>query len=215
MALLITPTLLDAYDWFCKAPQSWKKRAFDDFTNKLNRTKWDPTPAIKRGIDFEKKVYANCNRDLETFKSSEIFKEVCKECKDGDFQKVLKKIIVIDGKEYLLYGKTDAWFSNIIKDIKTTKNYKGKSKYLNGWQHIIYCYVSNIPEFSYLVVEWSDEVEKDDKLVPGELFKISYTMGNREENKEKIEEKIKEVIEFIEGDDELSHAYYKIFNMYG
>jgi len=215
MALLITPTLLDAYDWMNKAPRDWKKRAFDDFSRKLNRTKWDPTPAIKRGIDFEKKVYANCNRDLETFKSSEIFKEVCEESRGGKFQEKLKKIIIVDGKEYLLYGKTDVFFPKIIKDIKTTKNYKGQSKYLGGWQHIVYCYVANIKKFRYVVVEWSDEIEEDDKLVPAEVFKIDYTMEDRDFNKQRITEQVHDMMQFIDGDDLLSHAYYKKYNMYG
>jgi len=215
MSLLITPTLLDAYDWLNKAPRSWKKKAFDDFSNKLHRTKWDPTPAIKRGIDFEKKVYANCNRDLDTFKSSEIFKEVCNDCKGGDFQKVLKKVIMVDGREFLLYGKTDAWFPTVIKDIKTTKNYKGQSKYLGGWQHKVYCYIDNNVHFEYLVVEWSDEIEEDDKLVPAEVFKIHYTMEDRAAVKEEIVEQIREMMQFIDTDDILAKAYYKTFNKYG
>ena len=215
MALLITPTLLDAYDWFNKAPKSWKEKAFKDLENKLNRAKWDPTPAIKRGIDFENKIYTNCNRPAESFKASQIFKEVCDECRGGNFQKTIKKIIVVDGVEYLLYGKTDAYFPEVIKDIKTTKNYKGAKKYLGGWQHIIYSYVSGIKNFKYVVVEWSDEIENDNDLVPGDLFLVDYTMEDRDENKRLITEKIRDFIEFIESDEELNTAYRTIFNKYG
>jgi len=215
MSYLITPTLLDAYDWFNKAPQSWKKKAWEDLVRKLNRTSWTPTAAIKRGMAFEKKVYENCNRDLDSFSSTEIFKDVCREIKGGDFQKKLKKIIVVNDKEYLLYGKTDAWFPNVIKDIKTTKEYKGKSKYLSGWQHILYSYMSGIKDFKYIVVEW-DDLEKDDtKLLPGELYIIEYKMSSREENKKLIEDKIKDFMGFINGDTELSEAYYNKFNLYG
>lgn len=222
MALLITPTLLDAYDWFNKAPNSkspegipWKRKAFEDLRNKLSRSPWKPNAAVTRGMDFEKKVYANCNRNMETFNSSDIFKEVCQEFTGGDFQKTIKKIIVVDDREFLLYGKTDGWWPEIIKDLKTTKEYKGKSKYLGGWQHIMYCYVSGIPLFKYVVVEWDLREKDDTKLVPAEVFMINYEMKSREENKQLIAEKIRDIMSFVESDDELNEFYHKKFNKYG
>lgn len=209
MSLLITPTLIDSYEWYRNSPPSWKERSFVDFKNKLGRAKWEPNEAIKRGMLFEDTVNKNCNRPgIDEFNSTQIFKDVCHTVKNAEQQKKFKKIMQIDDKEFLLYGKADYVFKDKIIDLKTTKDYKGKDKYLKGWQHIIYTAISKIKEFEYLIVEWND------CSLPGELFTIKYTMNDIEENNISIREKIKEIMSFIESDDKMSKMYYNDFNMF-
>ncbi|MHA1754897.1 MAG: hypothetical protein ACTSYR_05225, partial [Candidatus Odinarchaeia archaeon] len=66
---------------------------------------------------------------------------------------VLKKYITVHGVEYCLYGKSDVIFEGKIIDIKTTKKYS-RPKYANSFQHKMYCFITGIPEFEYVVAEW-------------------------------------------------------------
>jgi|WetSurMetagenome_2_1015567.scaffolds.fasta_scaffold161458_3 hypothetical protein len=128
-----------------------------DLVNQLGRV-WIEKPdkdTLRLGRDFEDKVYQYASIEKE-FKSSEHFRWFVDQCKGGIFQKKLRKIMNIDGEEYCLYGKSDVWFPDIIKDIKTTHAWKGEERYLSSFQHKMYCYVDGIMRFSYLVAEFQD-----------------------------------------------------------
>ena len=85
---------------------------------------------------------------------SEHFKNVCKEVSGFMFYQKEGRVVKVDGNTCYVYGKYDAIRpSEIIKDIKTTKEYK-LNKYLKTIQHFLYCYISGIDKFEYIIVEW-------------------------------------------------------------
>ena len=69
MGHLMTATLLGSYKWMEDAPASWAVRARDDFYAKLRRQdKFEPTPEVQRGIEFERIICDRCNTmDEEQF----------------------------------------------------------------------------------------------------------------------------------------------------
>lgn len=69
MGHLMTATLLGSYKWMEDAPASWAMRAREDFYTKLRRQdKFEPTPEVQRGIEFERIICDRCNTmDEEQF----------------------------------------------------------------------------------------------------------------------------------------------------
>lgn len=69
MGHLMTATLLGSYKWMEDAPASWAVRAREDFYAKLHRQdKFEPTPEVQRGIEFERIICERCNTmDEEQF----------------------------------------------------------------------------------------------------------------------------------------------------
>lgn len=62
MGHLMTATLLGSYKWMEDAPASWAERAREDFYAKLRRQdKFEPTPEVQRGIEFERIICDRCN----------------------------------------------------------------------------------------------------------------------------------------------------------
>lgn len=162
--VLITPTLLDAYNFAKGAPPSWQERAYNGFVSKIRREKTVFPEAAKKGIAFEDAVYRVCNQYtkkgetvLPTNVGSSHFQAVANACMGGEFQKVSKKYVTIDDLEVLFYSKLDVFFPDVIKDIKTTANYRGRMKYERGWQSKIYTWSLGVPRFEYIVAEWESK----------------------------------------------------------
>jgi len=181
MSLLITPTVLNSYDWLKKCPPSWKKKAYDDLSNMLNRKWVPPKPAVQRGIDFEKYVCRRANQKIIQSKGTPQFQGIIKTIQGGQFQKKCKFYIEVEGKEYCCYGKIDVAFPDLIIDIKTTGSYRGKNSYLSGWQHKFYTIGSRVPNFLYLIVEFDGE---QNKII--EVYEVEYRCDNPAEVKEEI-----------------------------
>lgn len=209
MSRLITTSFLDAVDWCQHAPDSlasnsdgrtWKQKAYDDIKEMLGRTsKWNPTPAITRGINFENQIYSILSNEAEEkVTCSDNFKKMLIACKGGIFQKKTRTIIELDDNEYCLYGKLDVWFKDHIIDIKSTAKYSGKDKYLGTAQHHIYCYSENIKDFEYLIAEFNDDSSNTIKAI----HSVPYHMSSQEEEEEIIKNRIYAAMAFLEKFDE-------------
>lgn len=167
ITLKFSPTLLDAWDWWRSAPESWKTKAFDDLKGKLERKPFVASPAIEKGLAFEEKIQAVCTAALPEQKPKDISdyeKEVADACMQGLWQRWSRaRFEIPDYGVVEAYGKLDVhWpigsdrFPNgKVIDLKTTANYRGSQKYENGWQHVCYCSWMQIPAFEYIVVEWA------------------------------------------------------------
>lgn len=166
MQLKISPTLLDAFDWYKTAPQSWKQRAYDNIVDKINRTPFVPTPAIKKGFAFEDAVekHAKAVANGGEYKGSQHFQGVVAKCAGGVWQTWQRGFTNI-GSEYGIVdsvGKLDCMFPigsaafphGHIIDLKTTAHYRGSDKYTSGWQHLFYCSWMGILTFEYIIAEW-------------------------------------------------------------
>lgn len=206
MSRLITPSLLGSIAWYKDCPTSWKEKATTDLHNTLARV-WDGgSVATELGQRFEATVYSVCRQTRDA--GSEHFKWFVAECQGGVFQKKSKQLIVVDDAEYCLYGKLDVWFPDIIKDIKTTSNYKGAQKYLSTFQHKQYCFTEGINKFRYLVAEF-DESQKILAHYP-----IDYEAPDKETLKEEIVEAIRETVAFLKTNEEWFKLYTTVFSKY-
>lgn len=181
MGHLITATILSSYKWMQTAPVSWKDRATTDFMAKLKREdKFEPTPEITRGINFERLICDRCNTmELEPFirnvrlqmeedlinVSDEYLQHLDKlakffynKCRGGEQQVKLTRDIEVEGEVFTLFGYADIVFPNkLILDIKTCTKYK-EEKYTNSIQHSIYQYCSGIKNFQYIIADFKGSV---------------------------------------------------------
>lgn len=214
MSKLITQDLISAIDWLKTCPPSWQEKAYTDLKNKLARIYEKIAPAAQKGIDFE----AFLNKSLQEklylhteLNCSEHFKDLMNKLKDYEIQKKTKSFLIIDDIDYCLYGRMDYFKKDHIIDLKTTNIYKGKDKYLNSWQHKIYCYNEKIQKFSYFVCEFESE---DSKKI-NELFILDYeAVGSWEDLKKEIIGKIKECMSFLKQDNELFKLYNTKYSQY-
>ena len=212
MTLLVTPTLLDAFEFVKSAPPLWAERAYISFVNKIQRKYDTPMPKwVERGIDFENAVQRVCENAV-TFEDidqgSELFREVAATCFGGEFQKRIKRYETIDGQEFLYFCKMDnVHGTDFIIDIKTTKNFKGPGKYLRGWQHRMYCWALPCKSFQYLIAEWVSE--DSDAIL--DLHRVNYEIERPEALTTDIIDVTKEMLSFIEQRG-LYNDYYTIFS---
>jgi len=206
---LITPTILDAYEFATSAPPSWKERAEASFIAKLKREKEDYPAWVKRGKDFEDTVTRVCNKSLNKTitQGSEHFNKVSNACQGGRFQEKLSKSIIVDNQKVFLFGYSDVTFPTLIVDIKTTLKYSGEAKYLKGHQHLIYCYMKQIPNFKYIVVEWLNETDDTIK----DVHEINYTVPDFESLEERIVIRIISFFEYLRNKG-LWLDYYQTFS---
>ncbi len=215
MALLITPTLLNSFDWLNNCPQSWKDRAYTDIMNTLNREPWKPNRAVRMGIDFENKVYANANRpDLSSLSASKHFIKVCERVRGYNYQKRTKLVLNVDGEEYYCFGRLDCYSPKEIIDIKTTAKFGGDAKYLAGWQHKFYTALEEVYKFTYLVAEWENaELEN---FVIREVYEVPYVLDpdKIEDVIQEIKDHIRKFIDYVNFDDGMKEAYYTRYNKF-
>lgn len=167
---LITTSLIGSIEWFGNAPNSiikperggdgkttWKDKAKQDLINTLSRIPGDFPEEARRGVEFEKQVYkyANNMEALPPNRSKEFIK-VCESVKGYQFYQKGGIKLEVDGESCYLYAKYDAIKpGEDLKDLKTTKEFK-PNKYLDTFQHKLYCYITKIPTFEYIVAEWAE-----------------------------------------------------------
>jgi len=207
--LLFTTSIYDSYNWFKICPPSWKERAYKAFVDSLSRVAWTPDKKIQRGLDFENLVYRIAKSKTNPEASPEFY-SVVTEVVGGNIQKKIKKIETIDGQSFCLYGKTDAWFPDIIKDVKTTASFK-EEKYRNSIQHPMYCYIENIPRFRYVVAVFNDD--EDDKKIQS-VEKIDIKFETIEEARAIVHARVADFWNFLNSDPELLKLYLEKFCLY-
>lgn len=214
MTLLITPTLLDSYNFAKTAPPSWRARAYTSLVQKIQRTPFEANAEMKKGIDFENAVYRICNRitasgttEITEDLGSISFRHVLKKCVGGNFQKVIKRTLNIDGMDVLLYNKLDVYFPDKITDIKTTANFKGEYNYLKGWQHKLYTWASGIDLFEYIVVEWQSK----ESTIIKDVHNIPYKVRDFDTLENEITSGIQEFFQYLHNKG-LYDDYFFIFS---
>lgn len=211
MGKLITTSILDSYDWLMSCPQSFRAAALKQILDSLNRAPWDPTPAILRGMAFEKKVCEG----LETISKEDFLAkfegstpdiiQFWEHCRGGRQQAKLSKTIEVNGVEYYIYGKRDIAFKDKTIDIKTTGDYKGPKYYLSKNQHNVYVMCSEIEAFEYMIAEYDDVKEVCTKVI------VLDASTEVELATMKVERKIAEFIAFLSTDKEYIEAYETTF----
>jgi len=218
MSKLITPSLVSAVRWCQEAPNShinhdplmptWREKAPQDLRNMLARDYTEPPgPALLLGIKFEDAVYKECK--APTGKGTPLFQEFVAECVGGQFQRITKVVVEIDGVEYCCYGKIDAYFPTIIKDLKTTsKEHVDPEGYLKSFQHEMYCLNEHIDDFRYCIAVFDANQKIVDKV------NVDWHCDDREALKAKAISIIRETIAYIKVSDELFELYNTKFSRY-
>jgi hypothetical protein len=177
---LVTQSLIGSVDWYLTAPDkiikeekggdgkiTWKQKAWTDLYTTINRIETPFPEAARRGVEFEKKVYEYANKD--EIGGSEEFQKVCGEVRGFLFYQKGGVNVEIAGNNCYVYAKYDAIKEGCVKDLKTTESYK-KGKYLGGFQHKQYCYISGHDDFEYIIAEW-DNYPKI-KAIHKETYKV-------------------------------------------
>lgn len=144
----VTATLLNSWLYYLKSREEYEEQAKEDFLNCLNKIKTEPTEAMQRGIDFEKKIRLCDEQDL--YSTDPTVNEITDYVKGGLWQETVTKHIDIDGLDVLIFGKADVIKADTVYDIKRVKDYE-IGKYSKSVQHLFYLYCSGLPTFKYLV----------------------------------------------------------------
>ena len=213
MSKLITPSLFSSIKWLETCPESYKEDAYEQLRGMLARDqKWDPSPQIIRGMDFEKKVESVLmSGRADELNVSKEFREFLTVCKGGKWQKKTKTYMTIDGTEYCLFGKIDVDFPAKIIDLKTTGKvpWKGfEHKYLSSAQHKIYCHNEQKPDFTYIIALFNDVKGQELNKKIESVHYVDYHVESFDRLAEEIRELIGEAMMFFDQYPEL----FKLFN---
>ena len=155
---LITPTLINSYQYYINDEFKSPADSRADFLKTLSREKFEPNENMQKGIDFEDNIKALCDGTI-TEEGKRLFKkcfiDIANIVKGGLWQQACKKDLQVGNKEFLLYGKMDVVKRDIVYDIKFTSNYE-LGKFLDSSQHLIYLYCTGLPKFQYLISDGED-----------------------------------------------------------
>ncbi len=211
---LVTPTILDSYEFAVNAPPSWKATAEEGFLARLRREKADYPLWVGKGLKFEDAVYKSCRvhykdrfEENPIQEGSQHFRDVCAMCIGGTFQEKLSKKMDIAGEQAFLFGYTDVSFPSITLDIKTTLNYKGPAKYLKGHQHLLYSFMRETPNFTYIIAQW----ESEDSNTIQAIHTIDYEAPTMDKLEKTIVDKIGAFFDYLR-DEGLWLDYYHTFS---
>lgn len=159
---LITPTLINAYQYYINDEFKSPTDSRADFLKTLSREKFEPSEAMQKGIDFERDIQYATNpfNQIDIFhkdydERQHIVNKIAKIVNGGLWQQTCKKNLQVGNQEFLLYGKMDIVKRDTIYDIKFTNNYE-LGKFLDSAQHLIYLYCTGLPKFQYLISDGED-----------------------------------------------------------
>lgn len=163
MALLMTQTLLGAWNYAMAARDEVREEAWAEFLDTLHRVPRPSTPEIENGIAFEREVYRCASGDVRDAHPEweEGIRKAAEIVRGGVFQVRLSRPLRVDGEEILLYGVLDVLKCGIIYDVKFSNRAFGSAelagKYLESPQHPTYLYLApEAREFTYLVSDGTD-----------------------------------------------------------
>jgi len=214
---LITPTLLNAYQYYINDEFQSPADSRAKFLKTLSKEKFEPTKDMQKGIDFENCIQLACENkfrpqpkiisivgcphgdggDVEYSETeyddySKMVLTLAKIVKGGLWQQVVKKQINVGNDSFLLYGKCDVIKRDTIYDIKFTDNYE-LGKFQDSSQHLIYLYCTNMPKFQYLISDGKDYWVED--------------YHNNLDVENKVKSKISDLIGYLENDLEAKRIF--------
>jgi hypothetical protein len=211
-SVLVTPTLLDGFEFAVNAPPSWKATAMKGFISKIRREKADYPDWVQKGMDFEDAITKVCKREDTLEKAlvhgSDKFKEIVGHCYGGQFQNKLQKNLKIGQHKAFYFGFSDVEFPGLTIDIKTAIAWKGPSKYLSKNQHKVYLWINGKKDFKYTVTVWKDE-GRSDEILSNHI--IDYTSPGHDALERDIVGRTQAMFDFIQAQD-LWEDYYFTFS---
>jgi hypothetical protein len=212
---LITPTLLNSFNYFIK---SESEDAFSDF-EKIIKKEFTTNKYCEAGNMWEDRV---CNlaisiddliNDNKIKEVDKLVLEVANKVNNSDYQVPVQKEIIINNMNILLYGKVDAMGYDRIYDIKTISSDYEIGKYNDSMQHRIYMYCSPIKQFEYLITKIKIKEDEETKevldVIPTDNFAEYYAWQERYESD--IYECINNFFEYLKANKELEKAYLELW----
>ena len=157
--------------------------AYQEFLQTLRREPIPPTEAMAKGIEFEDlcyeiatgkfqptvKVHAPKSEPLAHKIYPRFYDAACQVAdiiRGGQIQYKAKKLVEVNGMEFVLYGRLDTLKAGTIYDIKFSGSYD-KGKYVDSTQHPTY--MELLPEadqFTYVVSNgqnvWTETYRRDE-----------------------------------------------------
>ena len=192
---LITPSLLNSYQYYINDEFKSPADSRADFLKTLSKEKLELNEAMQKGIDFEAKVFSYCNE--RSWECNYVMEQhssmpdqalnIAMIVNGGLWQQTCKKDLHIGNKEFLLYGKMDVVKRDTVYDIKFTSKYE-LGKFLDSSQHLIYLYCTGLPKFQYLISDgedyWIEDYHNHANIENEIKSKISDFLGYLENDKE-------------------------------
>lgn len=196
---LITPSLLNSFNWLNKCPHSWREKALEDLTNLLNRAPFKPNKYFVRGNKYENQVRSIC-RGISPNDVMSTAVEMAELCKGGKWQEKIRAFIYIDDVPFCISGRIDVLFPDEIIDIKTTTTFKGDESYLSTSQHILYLFSAihkKMPQrqFKYLVTDFE------------QIHEVPFEVGDPALLRVEVWRMINEFLDYLNKHKDLLEAY--------
>lgn len=195
--LLITPTLLNSFQYYIQDEYKSPADSRADFLRTLSRERFEPNEAMQRGIDFENEIKTIADKfielKIEDYEAKSNLFKIADIVKGGLWQQTCKKDLTIGNQEFLLYGKCDVVKRDTIYDIKFTSNYE-VGKFLDSAQHLIYLYCLDLPKFQYLVSDGEEYWVED--------------YHNHAGIEDEIKSKISDFLSYLENDKEAKEMFF-------
>ena len=195
--LLITPTLLNSFQYYIQDEYKSPADSRADFLRTLSRERFEPNEAMQRGIDFENEIKTIADKfielKIEDYEAKSNLFKIADIVKGGLWQQTCKKDLTIGNQEFLLYGKCDVVKRDTIYDIKFTSNYE-LGKFLDSAQHLIYLYCLDLPKFQYLVSDGEEYWVED--------------YHNHAGIEDEIKSKISDFLSYLENDKEAKEMFF-------
>ena len=194
---LITPTLLNSFQYYIQDEYKSPADSRADFLRTLSRERFEPNEAMQRGIDFENEIKTIADKfielEIEDYEEKSNLFKIAYIVKGGLWQQTCKKDLTIGNQEFLLYGKCDVVKRDTIYDIKFTSNYE-LGKFLDSAQHLIYLYCLDLPKFQYLVSDGEEYWVED--------------YHNHAGIEDEIKSKISDFLSYLENDKEAKEMFF-------
>ena len=194
---LITPTLLNSFQYYIQDEYKSPADSRADFLRTLSRERFEPNEAMQKGIDFENEIKTIADKfielKIEDYEAESNLFKIADIIKGGLWQQTCKKDLTIGNQEFLLYGKCDVVKRDTIYDIKYTSNYE-VGKFLDSAQHLIYLYCLDLPKFQYLVSDGEEYWVED--------------YYNHVGIEDEIKSKISDFLSYLENDKEAKEMFF-------
>lgn len=190
--LLITPSLLDSWDWYI---QNESDNARDEFIGVMKRERLPDNDAMMQGRAFESRVRIACDPmnlewltdndkyDLEQTRNkrsdeeyTDCVNELASFLKGGVWQIALSKTETINGVEFVKYGRVDVIKYGIV-DVKFSQTFES-GKYLGKAQTKMYLDLApQAPWMQYTVCD-GKVIYYGDKFLREDVAPINQDIGN-------------------------------------
>lgn len=164
---LITPTLIQSWQYWYSYDGDNEEEVKSSFLTTLRREKTPTSEAMQKGINFENDIQAVCKKEYQFYdysykleknlevidKYEECISSIADILNTGMWQIALQKEIQIADTNFLLYGKADVIKEDTIFDIKYTTNANNYDlgKYSDSIQHLLYMFCAELNIFQYII----------------------------------------------------------------